>query len=191
MNHKGDPSEHEGGNLGDEESLLRNAHWPSLASSIITRHHSTKPARAVAADWSRLLRDLRETQIEYITVDEYRILVNLLGKDAIALPSPVPPLNEEVRRAKALARQCSSGRECINQKLERLNGMRRHYRGVLDAKACIDTGLMGPRGGGGGAVHKPTCRRARSVPDGKLQRPRWRLGSLAPAAADLSPHSSA
>ncbi|KAF4733877.1 hypothetical protein FOZ62_020987 [Perkinsus olseni] len=107
-------------------------------------------------------------QIKYVTVDEYRILVNLLAKDAIALPSPVSPLNEEMRRAKALARQCSSGRECINQKLERLNGMRRHYRGVLDAKACIDTGLMGPRRG---AVRKPTCRRARSVPDGKLQRP--------------------
>ncbi|KAF4682393.1 hypothetical protein FOZ60_010604 [Perkinsus olseni] len=188
MNHKGDPSDHEGGNLGDEESLLRNAHWPSSASSIITRHHSTKPARAMEVDWSRLLRDLREARIEYITVDEYRILMNLLGKDAIALPSPVPPLNEEMRRAKALARQCSSGRECINQKLDRLNGMRRHYRRVLDAKACVDTGLGGPRRGGG-AVHKLTCRRARSVPDGKLQRHRWRLGSLAPAAADLSPHA--
>ncbi|KAF4731994.1 hypothetical protein FOZ62_032411 [Perkinsus olseni] len=124
MNHKGDPSEHEGGDLGDEEALLRYANWwgtppmavsvsfgrrtlpkllmvesgisghvvgwtPSSASSIITRHHSTKPARAMEVDWSCLLRDLRETQIEYITVDEYRILVNLLGKDAIALPSPL------------------------------------------------------------------------------------------------------
>ncbi|KAF4659038.1 hypothetical protein FOL46_006734 [Perkinsus olseni] len=139
-------------------------------------------------DWSRLLRDFREAQIEHVTVDEYRILMNLLGKDAITLPSLVPPLNEEMRRAEALARQCSSGRECINQKLERLNGMRRHYRRVLDAKACVDTALGGPRRG---AVHRPACRRARSVPDRKLQRPRWRLGSLAPAAADLSPHASA
>ncbi|KAF4657366.1 hypothetical protein FOZ61_006306 [Perkinsus olseni] len=38
-------------------------------------------------DWSRLLRDFREAQIEHVTVDEYRILMNLLGKDAITLPS--------------------------------------------------------------------------------------------------------
>ncbi|KAF4685823.1 hypothetical protein FOZ63_002722 [Perkinsus olseni] len=182
MNYRGDFAGQQGENHEDVEALLR----ASSSSLAITRHQLTKPARAVAAD---SLSGLREARIEHVTLDEYRLLMNLLGKDAIALPSPVPPLNEEVRRAKALARQCSSGRECINQKLERLNSMRRHYRGVLDAKACIDTGLGSPRGGG--AVHKPTCRRARSVPDGKLQRHRWRLGSLAPAAADLSPHASA
>ncbi|KAF4662784.1 hypothetical protein FOL47_006053 [Perkinsus chesapeaki] len=131
-----------------EDCLLRAFEAVDTSGAfVIGRQDMLRMARSAGVDSAYLKEEMESDEIEYVTFDEFKMLMELLGQEALEhLPrSSRLPMNEDVKQAKSFAKACSCQNSGINQKLERLHGMRRHYRRILRAKSSLDTGRS--RGG--------------------------------------------